>query len=88
MNYKKEKEAIDVFGTCWLKLKTKTVYKGERLGEKYDVFEGTFDLGGKKMVTLKMYPNSEVQTEDGNTVIPVKVNKWVPKKRTQSSKPF
>lgn len=64
------------FGKLWLKEKTKTKRKGENKGEEYTVFEGTIDLGGGKMLTVKTYRGEAVQNKDGENLIPLAVKKW------------
>lgn len=70
--------------TVWLKQKTKKVFKGENKGNDYDVFEGTIDTGGGKMITLKIYSNTMETTNEDGTFLPVRISKWkgTPKQKT------
>ncbi len=63
-------------GTLWLEEKDRKVFKGDRKGETYQCFEGTIDTGGGKMITIKMYSNTDPVDKDGKTLLPLKVSKW------------
>lgn len=74
--------------TVWLKRKTKKVFKGDRKGEEYDVFEGHLDIGGGKMIGLKFYADTvPTESENGEEIYPIDAWKWKgtpQQKRTKS----
>ncbi|PCJ67283.1 MAG: hypothetical protein COA58_02905 [Bacteroidetes bacterium] len=77
----------DNFEAVHLKRKTKQVFKGDKKGEDYEMYEGSFDIGGGKMITLSFYVDqAPYEDKSGEERFVVNAKRWKSDKKAKGRK--